>query len=193
MWVCLWNIVTEHYSSFRVTVNVLRKRQFPSDLLLNCSRLVNGWTKTCIFFNQSNETKVNSSLFTRVFTRLAPSTLHQINLKAPFFLRSVLLFSLIWVNCPPKTGSFQSGWIWLQFKMPALRFSVSGKLVAERNSLKTLTSTATLRFQIYRHFLALLRQMCGRKIFNASVCTGPKRLKQTINAHSVLSGQSGSI
>ena len=60
MWVCLWNIVAEHSFSFRVTVNVLRKR---FDLLSNCSRLVIGQTKTCIFMNQSNETKV-SRLFT---------------------------------------------------------------------------------------------------------------------------------
>ena len=70
-------------------------------------------------------------------------------------------------------------------KIPALRFSVNGKRFAERNFLKTLTSPATLRFQIYRHFLARLRQMCGRKTFYASVCTG-RKLKQTKNAHSVL-------
>ena len=107
--------------------------------------------------------------------------LHQIHLKA-------LLYSYVQayrVNCPPRTDSFQSGWIWLQFKIPALRFSLNGKLFAERNFLKTLTSPATLRFQIYRHFLALLQQMCGRKTFYASVCTGPK-LKQTKNAHSVV-------
>ena len=135
----------------------------------------------CIYMNQSNGTKVNSRLFTGVFPRLAPSTLHQIHLKA-------LLYSYVQayrVNCLPRTDSFQSGWTWLQFKIPALRFSLNGKLFAERNFLKTLTSPATLRFQIYRHFLARRRQMCGRKTFYASVCTG-RKLKQTKNAHSVL-------
>ena len=123
--------------------------------------------------NQSNETKVNRRLFTRVFPRLAPSTLHQIHLKA-------LLYSYVQayrVNCPPRTDSFRSGWIWLQFKIPALRFSLNGKLF--QNFLKTLTSPATLRFQIYRHFLALIQQMWGRKTYYASVCTVPK-LKQTM-------------
>ena len=135
--------------------------------------------------NQSNETKVNSRFFTsKRFPGLSP--FHTTSDKfesTTLFLRSGLPSSLIQVNCLPKR--MNSVWIWLQFKIPALRFSVNGKLFAERNFLKRLTSPATLRFQIYRHFLARLRQMCGRTTFYASVCTG-RKLKQTKNAHSAL-------
>ena len=155
---------------------------------LICFRIAPAWwlvklKRASLWTNQMKPRSADCSLV-RVFPRLAPSYTTSDEFESTtLFLRSGLPSSLIQVNCLPKR--MNSVWIWLQFKIPALRFSVNGKLFAERNFLKRLTSPATLLFQIYRHFFARLRQMCGRATFYAFVCTG-RKLKQTKNAHSVL-------
>ena len=57
--------------------------------------------------------------------------LHQIHLKA-------LLYSYVRayrVNCPPRTDSFQSGWIWLQFKIPETKIQTKTKCMSLNGKL----------------------------------------------------------